>query len=92
MACRMGGAWIRLRDVLPIWRISVEMKTYTDQDASWTQKYKLKKLTLEQVKHIDEVLASLGDYGEVHLVIQNGELRYINRVESFSARKGDIKE
>lgn len=47
----------------------------------------LKKLTLEDVRRIDHFLASLGDYGEVHLVIQHGELRYINKVESFKAWK-----
>ncbi len=48
---------------------------------------KLKKLDLEQVKDIDEMLASVGDYGEVHLIVQHGELRYINRVESHKAWK-----
>jgi hypothetical protein len=47
----------------------------------------LKKLTPEQVKRIDEVLDSLDEYGEVRLVIQRGELRYINKVESFKAWK-----
>jgi hypothetical protein len=46
---------------------------------------KLRTLTPEQVVRIDEVLTSLGDYGEVHLIKQKGELRYINRVESFKA-------
>jgi hypothetical protein len=45
-----------------------------------SQKYK--KLNLEQVKQIDEALASIGDYGEVHLILQRGELKYINKVES----------
>ncbi|HLO27979.1 MAG TPA: hypothetical protein VK249_02515 [Anaerolineales bacterium] len=53
---------------------------------------KLKKLTLEQVKYIDEILASLGEYGEVHLVIQHGELRYINKVESFKAWNNETKK
>ncbi len=48
---------------------------------------KLKKLDLDQVQHIDDMLASVGDYGEVHLIIQHGELRYINRVESHKAWK-----
>jgi hypothetical protein len=47
----------------------------------------LKKLDLEQVRRIDEMLDSLGDYGELHLIIQHGELRYINRVESVKAWK-----
>jgi hypothetical protein len=45
----------------------------------------LKKLTREQVRQIDEALASLEDYGEVRLIVQHGELRYINRVESHRA-------
>jgi len=44
---------------------------------------RLKTLTPEQVERIDEVLTSLGDYGEVHLIVQKGELRYINKVESY---------
>ena len=49
----------------------------------------LRMLDLDQVRQIDEMLASVGDYGEVHLVIQNGELRYINRVESHKAWKSN---
>ncbi len=45
----------------------------------------LKKLTAAQVKRIDEMIASIGDYGEVQLIIQHGELRYINRVQSYKA-------
>ena len=45
----------------------------------------LKMLTPEQINRIDELLASLPDYGEIHLVVQKGELRYINKVESFKA-------
>jgi hypothetical protein len=48
---------------------------------------KFKKLNLEQVKQIDEALASIGDYGEVRLILQHGELRYINKVESQKAWK-----
>lgn len=46
---------------------------------------KLKKLTIQQVKQIDDALASIGDYGEVHLILQHGELRYVNKVESQKA-------
>ncbi len=53
---------------------------------------KLKKLDLDQVKHIDDMLASVGEYGEVHLIVQHGELRYINRVESHKAWKVGVKE
>ncbi|MGE5072940.1 MAG: hypothetical protein ACM3MF_05890 [Anaerolineae bacterium] len=45
----------------------------------------LKKLTREQVRQIDEALLSLDEYGEVRLIVQHGQLRYINRVESHRA-------
>ena len=68
------------------------MKTGSSKDVGPPQMLRLRKLTVDQVKHIDEVLASLGDYGELHLIIQNGELRYINKVQSYSARKSEPKE
>ena len=43
----------------------------------------LQHLTLEQIKRIDEILDELGQYGEVRLIVQRGELRYINKVESY---------
>lgn len=48
---------------------------------------KFKKLNLEQIKQIDEALATIGEYGEVRLILQHGELRYINKVESQKAWK-----
>ena len=52
----------------------------------------LKKLNLEQIRRIDALLASLGDYGEVHLIVQHGELRYINKVESYKAWNDDNRK
>ncbi len=49
----------------------------------------LKKLNADQIKRIDALLASLGDYGEIHLIVQHGELRYINKMESYKAWKDD---
>ncbi|MBI5713645.1 MAG: hypothetical protein HZC38_09520 [Chloroflexi bacterium] len=49
----------------------------------------LRLLTAEQVQRIDELLAEVGEYGEVHLIMQKGELRYINKVESYKAWKSD---
>ena len=46
---------------------------------------RLEFLTHEQIIRIDKVLATVGEYGEVHLIIQRGELRYINKVESYKA-------
>jgi len=57
--------------------------------SSSSEPLRLKSLNLDQVRHIDSVLASLGEYGEVHLIVQRGELRYINRVESFKVWKDD---
>jgi hypothetical protein len=53
---------------------------------------KLQFLTHDQVARIDELLASVGDYGEVHLIVQRGQLRYINRVESYKAWNDDGKK
>ncbi len=52
---------------------------------------KLKTLTPEQVERIDEVLTSIGEYGEVHLIVQRGELRYINKVESYKITNDKLK-
>jgi hypothetical protein len=68
------------------------MKTSSFSEAASPQMVKLRKLTPEQVRHIDELLTSLGEYGEIHLIVQHGELRYINKVESFSARKSEPKK
>lgn len=53
---------------------------------------KLYKLTLEQIRRIDEMLDDLGEYGEVHIVVQNGQLRYINKVESYQLWNREDKE
>lgn len=46
---------------------------------------RLEKLTVEQLRQVDELLSSLGEYGEVQLIVQHGELKYINKVESRKA-------
>ena len=46
---------------------------------------KSKGLTREQIQQINEFLLTLGEYGEIHLIIQRGELRYINKLESYKA-------
>ncbi|HJR79151.1 MAG TPA: hypothetical protein VJ821_03695 [Anaerolineales bacterium] len=52
----------------------------------------LKKLTVEQVEQIDELLSLLGEYGEIHLIVQRGVLKYINKVESHKAWDEDKQE
>ena len=46
---------------------------------------RLQMLTYEQVAHIDKLLKSVGDYGEIHLVIKKRELKFIQKVESYKA-------
>ncbi len=53
---------------------------------------RLRKLTVEQVEQIDQFLNLIGDYGEVHLIVQHGEVKYINKVEShkvWKEKRGD---
>jgi hypothetical protein len=45
----------------------------------------LNMLTPEQVAQIDRMLESVKPYGEVHIIVQQGRVRYINRVESYKA-------
>jgi hypothetical protein len=39
---------------------------------------KLKKLSADQIQHIDDFIASIREYGEICLVILHGKLKYIN--------------
>ncbi len=43
----------------------------------------LTKLTLKQVRRIDTLLAEIEDYGEVRIIVQKGELRYISKIDSY---------
>jgi hypothetical protein len=38
---------------------------------------------------IDDALASLGEFGEIRLVIQKGQLRYLVTQRSYDASKWD---
>ena len=40
-----------------------------------------------QVSMIDEALAAVGDYGEVHLIIEKGRLRFVVTKRSYDALK-----
>lgn len=42
----------------------------------------LVKLTLSHIVQIDKTLAEVGDYGEVHIIVERGQLRYINKIKS----------
>ena len=45
----------------------------------------LKFLELRQVTMVDEALSSLGDYGEVRLIVEKGKLRFLVTQKSFDA-------
>ena len=63
----------------------------TDSDhpilAALLNNLRFKKLTIEQIDQIDELLASIGEDGEVHLIVQHGKLKYINLLGSHNACK-----
>ena len=46
-----------------------------------------KFLQEDQIAMIDEALASLGEFGEVRLVVEKGRLRFLIKQESFDALK-----
>jgi hypothetical protein len=56
------------------------------------QQLRLKKLTSQQVEQIDGLLSSLEEHGEVHLIVQRGILKYINKVEKYKSWKDDDRE
>jgi len=49
------------------------------------ENYELKFLSPAQVSMVDEALASVGDYGEVRLVIEKGRLRFLVTQKSYDA-------
>ncbi len=53
----------------------------TDRDASTPL------LTTEQTAMIAEALSSVGDYGEVRLVIEKGQIRFVEVTQSYDALK-----
>jgi len=50
--------------------------------ATVAKQCKVKALTPQQIQRINEFLLAMGDFGEIHLIVQKGELRYINIVAS----------
>jgi len=66
------------------------MKTYPPIDntvTTTTIKQPLKFLTSSQITMLDEALAELGEYGELHLVIDKGRLRFLVIQKSYDANK-----
>ncbi len=61
------------------------MRRFDVQQELEGRKLRSRELTPGQVKEINEYLDSIGEYGEIHLVVQHGELRFINTVASHKA-------
>jgi len=47
----------------------------------------LKFLSPREIAFIDDLLASVGDFGEVRLEVKNGRLRFASRTESIDPLK-----
>jgi hypothetical protein len=59
----------------------IRPKIFNDQDESYTLKF----LDFHQISMVDEALNSLGDYGEVKLIVEKGRLRFVATQKSFDA-------
>jgi hypothetical protein len=62
-------------------------KTSEQRSGAPLEEWGLQFLSTREVRMIDELLASVGEYGEVKLSIKNGRLRFIERIESIDALK-----
>lgn len=49
--------------------------------------YILKFIEWNQIPMVDEALSSLGEYGEVRLIVEKGRLRFLVTQKSFDALK-----
>ena len=49
--------------------------------------YVPKNIELHQITMIDEALGSLGDFGEVRLIVEKGRLRFLVTQKSYDALK-----
>ena len=58
-----------------------------DQPEDFTEQSSLTFLAARQVSMIDEALSSLGDFGEVRLVVEKGQLRFLVIQKSIDVRK-----
>jgi hypothetical protein len=51
------------------------------------QNYTPKHMELHQIYMIDEALGTLGDYGEIRLIVEKGRLRFLVTQKSYDALK-----
>ncbi len=54
-------------------------------DSSDNESYALKFLDFTQIPMLDEALHSIGDYGELRLIVERGRLRVVVTQKSYDA-------
>ena len=52
-----------------------------------TRKVVLKHLSDNHLRMLDEAIEMVGDFGEIHIVIAKGRLRFLNIEKSYDALK-----
>jgi len=62
---------------------SIKTKIHTQSGDT----YILKFIEWNQIPMVDEALSSLGEYGEVRLIVEKGRLRFLVTQKSFDALK-----
>jgi hypothetical protein len=62
---------------------SLKTKIQTQNGDSYTLKF----IEWHQIPMVDEALSSLGEYGEVRLIVEKGRLRFLVTQKSFDALK-----
>jgi hypothetical protein len=62
---------------------AVKNKLITAQGESYTLQF----MEWSQIPMVDEALKSLGDYGEVRLIVEKGRLRFLVTQRSYDALK-----
>ena len=63
------------------------MKNFVPHNSTQPQVRSVHKLSGEQVLMIEEALSSVGDFGEVRLVVEKGKLRFLVTQRSIDAIK-----
>jgi hypothetical protein len=65
----------------------MSVKQFVNNSVPDSEVVDLKSLQPQQVAMIDQAIARVGEYGEVHLVIEKGSLRFIVVQHSYDARR-----
>ena len=66
----------------------MENRKYIDKSPTKDERTFIPKhMEFHQISMIDEALGTLGDYGEVRLIVEKGRLRFIVTQKSYDALK-----